>query len=82
MNGIIEINCKTGEVKNLLADKDAELSTKQTADLEKLMNYAIYRAAAFSSEADPLFFQEQRGEIPVGSWQAKVDEIKLRYPKP
>lgn len=40
------------------------------------------RRAAYTTESDPLFFKEQRGEVPAGTWQAKVDEIKARYPKP
>ena len=42
--------------------------------------YRELRAAAFASEADPLFFQEQRGELPTGTWLAQVEEIRLRYP--
>lgn len=45
-------------------------------------DYQLQRAAAYTSEADPLFFQEQRGEVPVGAWDAKVLEIKARFPKP
>jgi hypothetical protein len=36
---------------------------------------------AMQKEADPLFFKEQRGEIPQGTWLAKVQEIKERFPK-
>ena len=39
------------------------------------------RRNAYQSEADPLFFEEQRGEVSEGTWTAKVDEIKLRFPK-
>jgi hypothetical protein len=40
------------------------------------------RKAAYTSEADPLFFMSQRGEATVEEWQAKVAEIKARYPYP
>lgn len=40
------------------------------------------RAAAYSSEADPLFFKAQRGEATLEEWQAKVEEIRNRYPYP
>jgi hypothetical protein len=40
------------------------------------------RKAAYVSEADPLFFMSQRGEATVEEWQAKVAEIKVRYPYP
>ena len=39
------------------------------------------RRSAYQSEADALFFEEQRGEVSGGTWAAKVDEIKLRFPK-
>jgi len=39
------------------------------------------RRNAYQSEADALFFEEQRGEVSGGTWAAKVDEIKLRFPK-
>jgi len=40
------------------------------------------RAAAYSAEADPLFFKAQRGEAIVAEWEAKVEEIRQRYPYP
>ncbi|MDO5101485.1 MAG: hypothetical protein Q4D91_01055 [Lautropia sp.] len=39
------------------------------------------RHAAYADEADPLFFKAQRGEATMEDWQAKVDEIKARYPE-
>lgn len=40
------------------------------------------RAAAFTAEADPLFFQVQRGEADQADYDAKVIEIRQRYPYP
>ena len=40
------------------------------------------RRWAYQQEADPLFFMSQRGEATVEEWQAKVQEIKARYPYP
>lgn len=40
------------------------------------------RRVAFSSEADPLFFQVQRGEVEQSVYDAKVAEIRARYPDP
>jgi hypothetical protein len=37
---------------------------------------------ALMLEADPLFFQWQRGEAAKADWLAAVAEIKARYPKP
>ena len=39
------------------------------------------RKAAYIVEADPLFFKAQRGEATMEGWQAKVAEIKARFPK-
>jgi hypothetical protein len=39
------------------------------------------RKAAYTAEADPLFFQFQRGIIKEQVWLDKIAEIKTRYPK-
>jgi hypothetical protein len=39
------------------------------------------RKAAYTAEADPLFFRFQRGEIQEQVWLDKIAEIKARYPK-
>lgn len=60
-----------------ITDEEAEaLRPKPTGP-----SYLDLRAAAYKTEADPLFFQEQRGEVPAGTWAAKIAEIKSRYPK-
>jgi hypothetical protein len=40
------------------------------------------RQAAYASESDPIFFMAQRGEATMEEWEAKVAEIKARYPYP
>lgn len=44
------------------------------ADIKQL------REAAYKTEADPLFFKSQRGEATQAEWQAKIAEIKARFP--
>jgi hypothetical protein len=39
------------------------------------------RRAAYTAEADPLFFKAQRGEIEQQIWLDKIAEIKTRFPK-
>ena len=39
------------------------------------------RRSAYIAEADALFFKAQRGEATMEEWQAKVAEIKARFPK-
>jgi hypothetical protein len=40
------------------------------------------RAAAYAAEADPLFFKVQRGEADQADYDAKIAEIRTRYPYP
>jgi hypothetical protein len=40
------------------------------------------RQKAFTTEADPLFFQVQRGEATQADYDAKVAEIRTRFPYP
>lgn len=40
------------------------------------------RRGAYAEEADPIFFMAQRGEATMAEWQAKVAEIKARFPYP
>ena len=40
------------------------------------------RQWAFQQEADPIFFQVQRGEALMSDWLMKVEEIRQRYPYP
>ena len=76
-------NAQTGEmsIQYLTDDEIAQRQADADADVaRRLAQYRELRAAAFAIEADPLFFQEQRGELPTGIWRAKVEEIRLRYP--
>jgi hypothetical protein len=40
------------------------------------------RASAYAAEADPLFFKVQRGEADQADYDAKIAEIRTRYPYP
>jgi hypothetical protein len=61
------------------AEIDAEVA-RLTA-LEPARIAGENRRAAYIAEADPLFFKAQRGEATMEEWQAKVAEIKARFPK-
>ena len=63
-----------------LADIQAQLDQLVAAEPRK--EAEAKRAAAYRSEADPLFFQAQRGEATMDEWTAKVAEIRTRYPYP
>lgn len=58
----------------------SEGNTPEPADPLPPPDYSAMRAAAYREESDPLFFKEQRQEVPVGTWLAKVAEIKSRWP--
>jgi hypothetical protein len=49
---------------------------------EQRANIQAKRAAAYRDEADPLFFKAERGEGTKAEWEAKVQEIRDRFPYP
>jgi hypothetical protein len=55
----------------------------QGAHLREVAAIQQQRQAAYQAEADPIFFESQRDPaVKVETWQAKVEEIKARYPYP
>ena len=72
-----EEDLSSEEIASREADEAVRLRAQEEADRAR---YRELRAAAFAQEADALFFQEQRGEVPAGTWAAKVDEIRARFP--
>jgi len=60
---------------SLIKINQKALDAKKKADAEAA------RRSAYAAEADPLFFKVQRGEATMQEWQAKVAEIKARFPK-
>jgi hypothetical protein len=84
----IELNVTTGErqVIQLTAEEiaQAQAQAEQAAQAEaqwKIDNASQLRQQAYIADADPLFFKAQRGEATMEEWQAKVAEIKQRFPK-
>ena len=79
----IEVNVITGEQKII------PLTAEEVAEIESRPPYVPTqqeqenaRASAYRNEADPLFVKSQRGEATTAEWEAKVAEIKARYPYP
>jgi hypothetical protein len=64
----VDEDAVAAEIQRLQPIKAAEEATRQ-------------RQQAYIAEADPLFFKAQRGEATMEEWQAKVAEIKTRFPK-
>lgn len=84
----IQVNVQTGErqVIQLTPEEiaQAQAQAEQAAQAEaqwKIDNASQLRQQAYIAEADPLFFKAQRGEATMEEWQAKVAEIKTRFPK-
>lgn len=61
------------------AELDALWAATQTTIANQQADYN--RHNAYVAESDPLFFKAQRGEGTMAEWEAKVAEIKARYPK-
>lgn len=49
---------------------------------EALTEAKNQREAAYQQESDPIFFKAQRGEAELSEWEAKVQEIRDRFPYP
>jgi hypothetical protein len=56
-----------------------EIEQRRAIQLQSLKEQ---RAAAYRNEADPIFFKAQRGEAMMEEWEAKVEEIRARFPYP
>jgi hypothetical protein len=56
-----------------------EIEQRLAALLEDIRNQ---RGQAYTAEADPIFFQYQRGEATEQDWLDKIEEIRVRYPYP
>lgn len=63
---------------------ESELESAYTAAIAEmaLEQSKQNRAVAYRNESDPLFFKYQRGEVTKEEWEAKVEEIRVRYPYP
>ena len=84
----IQVNVQTGERQVIqltpeeIAQAQAQAQQASQAEAQwKIDNAAQLRQAAYTAESDPLFFKAQRGEATMEEWQAKVAEIKARFPK-
>jgi len=61
---------------SLIKVDQAKVAEKQHAEVQTA------RAAAYTAEADPLFFKWQRGEATEAEWLDKIEEIRERFPYP
>jgi hypothetical protein len=74
------------DVAELHAQMDADPETanyvEPPAYVSTKAEQEAKRHAAYTSEADPLFFKWQAGEGTEADWLAKRQEIRDRYPYP
>jgi hypothetical protein len=64
-------------------DVEKVLEISPIVKKEKELENARYdRSLAYVREADPLFFKAQRGEATLEEWEAKIEEIRQRFPYP
>lgn len=75
-----------GEIREVADDykTPAQIAAEQAAAVAAREKHnaeqKAKRKAAYTEEADPLFFMAQRGEATVEEWQAKIAEIKAKFP--
>ena len=74
--GAHDANGNKIELDQALVDAAAVTVAAAQAQAEAVSN----RSKAYATEADPLFFKAQRGEATMDEWNAKVAEIRARYP--
>lgn len=76
--GVKDANGNQIEIDQALVDTAAiEVALEQAQQTAQ-----TNRASAYRTEADPLFFQYQAGEVTKEEWLAKREEIRARYPYP
>jgi hypothetical protein len=63
-----------------VTEASSEEAEQRKAD--RLESIKRQRAEAYATEADPMFFKAQRGEIDMAEWENKVQEIRERFPYP
>lgn len=69
-------------MKTIRRNPDAVARQAEAAAAATRAQIRDARRAAFSAEADPLFFKVQRGEAKIAEYDAKVAEIRARHPYP
>lgn len=65
------------EVREVTAEEYAALIAEQDRDD---IPVAELRRRAYQAETDGLFFKEQAGEVPAGTWATARAAIKAMYP--
>lgn len=72
-------NAQTGE-QTIRPYTEEEIAAIEAANIPTREQQEANRQAAYTAEADPLFFKWQAGEATEEEWLAKRQEIRDRYP--
>ena len=72
----VKVNDDKKSVTDLISKKEEHYIARREKETK------AQRRGAYKAEADHLHLEEERGEVPAGTWAAKVAEIKARIPKP
>jgi hypothetical protein len=66
-----------------IAERQAQEAAWEAETNQRLkVQQQAARASAYTQEADPLFFQAQRGKATQQEWLDKIAEIEARFPYP
>ena len=74
-------NAQTGE-QTIRPYTEEEIAAIEAANIPTREQQEANRQAAYTAEADPLFFKWQAGEGTEEEWKSKRQEIRDRYPYP
>lgn len=74
-------DASTGE-QTIRPYTEEEIAAVEAANAPTREGQEALRQAAYTAEADPLFFKWQAGEGTEEEWKAKRQEIRDRYPYP
>jgi hypothetical protein len=74
-------DANTGE-QTIRPYTEGEIAAIKAANIPTREQQEANRQAAYTAEADPLFFKWQAGEAAEEEWKAKRQEIRDRYPYP
>ena len=81
-NTVVWRELEDGRQESMLTSALPEDTVVEPADPPPAPDIPALRRAAYSAEADPIFFLAQRGEATQAEWLSKIAEIRARYPMP
>jgi hypothetical protein len=62
--------------------EEVEAEYQRLLQADEIHQVTENRRIAYQKESDPIFFKAQRGEAELSEWEARVEEIRQRFPYP